>query len=184
MHPSYAHNIWFLLHTEKLEKEKTRSKELQKANEEQHVVIEKLSEEYQAVMSQLEEIKAQIADSDVQSQRELDGQRAELLRELEEATEREQRYATQVSNLQGEINDLIADQTTHEREFEEWEKEKASLEERYDEKEDELQRAMDDLEGLNSENAEYLRKVEYCEKLIETMKGQVDESEESRVKYR
>ena len=54
----------------------------------------------------------------------------------------------------------------------------------YNEKSDELRRAMDDLEQMNSENADYLQKIEDHENTIDTLRQEADEYEElARSKY-
>ena len=58
-----------------------------------------------------------------------------------------------------------------------WEEEKRSLLEKSSQQDEEIRRAMDDLEELNSENADYLQK-------IEVYTNSMDSFEESRVKYR
>ena len=141
---------------EKLEKEKTRSKELDKANKEQQVDIDKLSEEYQDAMDQLDELQQQIDIANDQQQtnnEEWEEEKATLLHE----------HATRIQELQDTINDLLNSQSGQEEEY---------------------NRVTDDLEQLNKENAEYLEKIKGYERMNEELKTRENECEESRVKFR
>ena len=142
--------------TEKLEKEKTRAKELEQANKEQQVEIEKLSEEYQDAMDQLDELQQQIDianDQQRTTNEEWEEEKAALLHE----------HATRIQELQDTINELLNSQSGQEEEY---------------------NRVTDDLEQLNKENAEYLEKIEGYERMIEEIKTRENEYEESRVKFR
>merc|ERR1712194_302333 len=57
-----------------------------------------------------------------------------------------------------------------------WEGEKTTLIEEYNGKNDELQRAMDDLEQLNLENTEYLQRIEEFESEAEAMREEASVS--------
>ena len=56
--------------------------------------------------------------------------------------------------------------------------------ERYNVKVEDFQRAMEDLEQLNLENAEYLKKVDKLENQMKELRNDLNEAEESRVKFR
>jgi len=171
--------------TEKLEKEKNRCRELEKEKEGQEIVIEKLSEEYHDAMNEVSKLQAQ-GEAHRQSLEELSRQQLEKeksslvhqhQRQLEDSIRREEEFTLQIRKLQNEIEELLNEQTAHVHERNRWEEEKQSLLAKCSEKDDEIRRAMDDLEELNSENADYLQK-------IEVYTNSMDSFEESRVKYR
>jgi chromosome segregation ATPase len=164
--------------TEKLEKEKNRCKELEREKEGQEIVIEKLSEEYHDAMNELNQLQAQ---EEARMQSLLEKEKSSLiqqhLKQIEDSVRREEEYTLQIRKLRNEIEELLNEQTSHMHEQNRWEEEKQSLLARCNEKDDEIRRAMDDLEELNSENADYLQK-------IEVYTNSMDSFEESRVKYR
>jgi len=168
----------------KIEKEKLKSRDLEQANEGQQVVIEKMSEEYQGVMAQLEELQDQMVSdrhsSNQQSRQEWKEDKASLLHhhqvQLEELSQREEQYATQIHQLQNEINELLNEQVTHENEYNQWQDEKTLLVERHAEEKV-------DLEQLNFEIAEYLQKIEACEATIDSLQQELNDNEDTRVKY-
>ena len=164
--------------TEKLEKEKNRCKELEREKEGQEIVIEKLSEEYHDVMNELNQLQAQ---EEARMQSLLEKEKSSLiqqhLKQIEDLVRREEEYTLQIRKLRNEIEELLNEQTSHMHEQNRWEEEKQSLLAKCNDKDDEIRRAMDDLEELNSENADYLQK-------IEVYTNSMDSFEESRVKYR
>jgi chromosome segregation ATPase len=171
--------------TEKLEKEKNRCKELEREKEGQEIVIEKLSEEYHDAMNELNQLQAQegarMQSLDEQSRQQLEKEKSSLvqqhLKQIEDSVRREEEYTLQIRKLRNEIEELLNEQTSHMHEQNRWEEEKQSLLAKLTEKDFEIRRAMDDLEELNSENADYLQK-------IEVYTNSMDSFEESRVKYR
>ena len=176
----------------KVDKEKARSIELQKENEEQHAVLENLSNEHQASLERIKELEKLILSvqesPELKSGQQLEAIKQSLLQQhqvqMAEMSQREEEYSSQIQELQDEINNLINEQTTHETKYAQWEEEKQALAHRYNDKNNELKRAMDDLETLNSENEEYLRKVEEYERTADSLKSEVSEYEEVNVKYR
>jgi chromosome segregation ATPase len=98
-------------------------------------------------------------------------------KQLEDSARREDEYTLQIRKLQNKNEELLTEQASHMHERNRWEEEKQSLLAKCNEKDDEIRRAMDDLEELNSENADYLQK-------IEVYTNSMDSFEESRVKYR
>ncbi len=182
----FHHAVEFVtIFTEKLEKEKNRCRELQKEKEGQEIVIEKLSEECHDAMNELYKLQAQgvanMQSWEEQSKQQLEKEKMSLLqqhqKQLEDSARREDEYTLQIRKLQNEKEALLNEQTSHEHERNRWEGEKQSLLAKCNEKDDEIRRAMDDLEELNSENAEYMQKIE-----VHT--NSLDSFEESRVKYR
>lgn len=169
--------------TEKLDKEKSRVKELEEAKQEQQAVINKMTREMQKMQ---ERSKSEKASSDQKSQQRWEEEKVRLLEDhrlqMEDLSRREEQYAAEIIELQNEINDLINEQTTHENEYNLWEDEKEKLIQRFNSKSDELQRAMEDLEQLNAENAEYLQKIDDYESSMGTP-GK-DEFEQSHVRSR
>ena len=180
-HPTHIPSRWLIFvstSTEKLEKEKNRCKELEREKEGQEIVIEKLSEEYHDAMNELNQLQAQ---EEARMQSLLEKEKSSLiqqhLKQIEDSVRREEEYTLQIRKLRNEIEELLNEQTSHMHEQNRWEEEKQSLLARCNEKDDEIRRAMDDLEELNSENADYLQK-------IEVYTNSMDSFEESRVKYR
>lgn len=141
-------------------------------------MIEKLSEEYHDAMNELNQLQAQ---EEARMQSLLEKEKSSLiqqhLKQIEDSVRREEEYTLQIRKLRNEIEELLNEQTSHMHEQNRWEEEKQSLLARCNEKDDEIRRAMDDLEELNSENADYLQK-------IEVYTNSMDSFEESRVKYR
>ena len=119
-----------------------------------------------------ERSKSEKASSDQKSQQRWEEEKVRLLEDhrlqMEDLSRREEQYAAEIIELQNEINDLINEQTTHENEYNLWEDEKEKLIQRFNSKSDELQRAMEDLEQLNAENAEYLQKIDDYESSMGT----------------
>lgn len=148
-------------------------------------MIEKLSEEYHDAMNELNNIQAQGVTHrqslDEQSRQQLEKEKSYLIQQhqkhLEESARREDEYTLQIRKLQNEIEELLNEQTSHVHERNRWEEEKQTLLAKCTEKDDEIRRAMEDLEELNSENADYLQK-------IEVYTNSMDSFEESRVKFR
>ena len=116
-----------------------------------------------------------------QSRQQLEKEKMGLLqqhqKQLEDSARREDEYTLQIRKLQNENEELLTEQASYMHERNRWEEEKQSLLAKCNEKDDEIRRAMDDLEELNSENADYLQK-------IEVYTNSMDSFEESRVKYR
>jgi len=73
------------------------------------------------------------------------------------------KHTIRIHELQTEINDLINTQTNQEEEY---------------------KCAMDDMEQLNVENAEYLEKIQEYEKRVVELEELESEFEASRVKFR
>lgn len=148
-------------------------------------MIEKLSEEYHDAMNELNQLQAQegarMQSLDEQSRQQLEKEKSSLvqqhLKQIEDSVRREEEYTLQIRKLRNEIEELLNEQTSHMHEQNRWEEEKQSLLAKLTEKDFEIRRAMDDLEELNSENADYLQK-------IEVYTNSMDSFEESRVKYR
>ena len=92
--------------TEKLDKEKNRYHELEKTNESQIVVIEKLSEEYQDVSSQLTELRLTLSHHQTNNDQ-WETEKADILH----------KHTIRIHELQTEINDLINTQTNQEEEY-------------------------------------------------------------------
>ena len=92
--------------TEKLDKEKNRYLELEKTNESQIVVIEKLSEEYQDVSSQLTELRLTLSHHQTNNDQ-WETEKADILH----------KHTIRIHELQTEINDLINTQTNQEEEY-------------------------------------------------------------------
>ena len=101
---------------------------------------------------------------------------------------REEQYATQIGDLQNEVNELLEEQTgertSHENEYHAWEDEKELLVHKADEKEDESRKAMDYVKWLNSKNNDYLVAIEGYKGKFESMRDEANQLEESRVKFR
>lgn len=163
---------------EKLEKEKNRYAELEKASDAQQLVIDKLSEEHEEVARRNRELHEQML-TDRESA--LDAAREEW---EDEQNSRLEGYTSQIHGLQNEVNELLNEQAAHEAEYNQWQAERSALVKKFEEKDEELQRAMEDLEHLNSENAEYSGKIEACESAIAELRQESNEFEESRVKFR
>jgi chromosome segregation ATPase len=162
--------------TEKLDKEKNRCSDLEKEKDAQQIVIEKMLEEHQYLLSQLEELQ-----ENQQSRQEWEEDRSNVLNQhqlqLSEFGLREEEYATQIHQLQNEIDEFMNERAVRDNKYEQLEDKKRSLTKKYKEKDDELRRALDDLEHLNAENAEYVRR-------IEVFQHASNDNEESRVKFR
>ena len=92
--------------TEKLDKEKNRYLELEKTNESQIVVIEKLSEEYQDVSTQLTELRLTLSHHQTNNEQ-WETEKADILH----------KHTIRIHELQTEINDLINTQTNQEEEY-------------------------------------------------------------------
>lgn len=148
-------------------------------------MIEKLSEEYHEAMNELNNLQAQEVTHkqslDEQSRQRLEKEKTNLIqqhqKDLEQSARREDEYTLQIRQLQNDVEELLHEQTSHVHERNRWEEEKQSLLAKCNEKDDEIRHAMEDLEELNSENADYLQK-------IEVYTNSMDSFEESRVKYR
>ena len=136
-------------------------------------------------MNELNQLQAQegarMQSLDEQSRQQLEKEKSSLvqqhLKQIEDSVRREEEYTLQIRKLRNEIEELLNEQTSHMHEQNRWEEEKQSLLAKCNDKDDEIRRAMDDLEELNSENADYLQK-------IEVYTNSMDSFEESRVKYR
>ena len=98
--------------------------------------------------------------------------------ELRRANDRLRDRGTQEE--EGRIEERAALAEERKRELRRWEEEKASLMEGYNGKNEELQRAMDDLEQLNVENTEYLQRIEEFEREVEAMREEASVSVRSR----
>jgi len=165
----------------KIEKEKAKSRDLEGTCKEHLVVIDRLSEEYQSAMVQIEELQDQLESADGPSdghytQEEWDAQ-------LADASAREEEYESRIGDMQVEIEDLQNGQAAYESDRKKWEAEAAALQVKFEDKHDEFVKAMDDLEQLNSENEEYARKIESYEENAEALREQAEDYENSRVKY-
>ncbi len=140
------------------------------------MVIEKMLEEHQYLLTQLEEFQ-----ENERSRREWEEDRSNVLRQhqlqLSEFGQREEEYATQIHQLQNEIDELMNEREARDEECEQLEEKTRSLTKRYKEKDGELRHALDDLEHLNTENAEYVRRIEAYQRAS-------NDNEESRVKFR
>jgi len=143
----------------KLDKEKNRCRDLETEKDGQQVVIEKMLEEHQYLLVQLEELQENEG-----SRQKWEEDRSNVLRQhqlqMGEMGQREEENATEIHQLQNEIDELMNERAARDDEYEQLEVEKRSLMKRYKEKDDELQRALDDLENLNTENADYVRRIE------------------------
>ena len=145
----------------KIDKEKARSRDLEKVKKEQEIVIESLSEEYQGVTSRCQRLQQQIYDGDQSSRRGSESGSGEDRRGRSEgASRREGRRAAREDELQGEIDDLLDERNSHEDEYRAWEEEKEALTRKADEGEDAFRKAADHAERLNSENEEHLARIE------------------------
>ena len=121
----------------KIDKEKARSRDLEKVKKEQEIVIESLSEEYQGVTSRCQRLQQQIYDGDQSSRRGSESGSGEDRRGRSEgASRREGRRAAREDELQGEIDDLLDERNSHEDEYRAWEEEKEALTRKADEGED------------------------------------------------
>lgn len=162
--------------TEKLDKEKNRCRDLEKEKDGQQMVIEKMLDEHQGILAQLEELQ-----ENERSRQEWEEDRSNILRQhqlqLSELGQHEEEYTNQIHQLQKEIDELMNEREARDDEYEQLEDKKRSLMKRYKEKDDELRRALDDLEHLNAENADYVRR-------IEAFQNASNDSEDSRVKFR
>ena len=132
---------------------------MEKEKNEQQVVIEKMLEEHQDLLAQLEELQ-----ENERSRQEWEEDRSNVLHQhqlqLVELGLREEECAAHINQLQSEIDQLMIEQEARDKEYEQLETTKRTLMKKYKDKDDELRRALDDLETLNTENAEYLRKIE------------------------
>ena len=139
-------------------------------------MIEKMLEEHQYLLTQLDELQ-----ENEQSRQEWEEDRSNVLHQhqlqLSGFGLREEEYATQIHQLQNEIDEFMNERAARDDEYKQLEDKKRSLTKRYKEKDDELRRALDDLEHLNAENAEYIRR-------IEVFQHASNDNEESRVKFR
>jgi chromosome segregation ATPase len=144
---------------EKLDKEKNRYRDLEKEKDRQQVVIEKMLEEHQYLLAQLEEMQ-----ENEQSRQEWEEERSDVLHQhqlqLGELGQREEECVAQINQLQNELDDLMNERVARDNEYEQLETTNRSLTKKCKEKDDELRRALDDLEHLNAENAEYLRRIQ------------------------
>lgn len=142
---------------------------MEKEKDAQQIVIEKMLEEHQYLLSQLEELQ-----ENQQSRQEWEEDRSNVLHQHQLQLSE---FGTQIHQLQNEIDELMNERAVRDNEYEQLEDKKRSLTKRYKEKDDELRRALDDLEHLNAENAEYVQR-------IEAFQHASNDNEESRVKFR
>jgi chromosome segregation ATPase len=161
---------------EKLDKEKNRYRDLEQEKDGQQVVIEKMLEEHQYLLAQLEELQ-----ENERSRQEWEEERSNVLHQhqlqLEELGQREEECVSQINQLQNELDELMNERVTRDNEYEQLEITKQSLTKKCKEKDDELRVALDDLEHLNAENEEYLKKIEAYQRAS-------TDNDESKVKLR
>jgi len=153
----------------KLEKERTRNRELEKEKDDQQLVIEKMLDEHQGIMAQLEELQ------------EWEEDRVNVLQQhqqqIEELEAREEEYAIQIQQLQNDIDELVTERAAQYDEYDTLQTNHQILIKKIEKADDELQRVMDDLEKLNTENTEYAER-------IEAFKNASIDNEDSKVKFR
>ena len=153
----------------KIEKEKTRNRELEKEKDDQQLVIEKMLDEHQSIMAQLEELQ------------EWEEDRVNVLQQhqqqMEELEAREEEYAIQIQQLQNDIDELVTERAAQYDEYDTLQTNHQTLIKKIEKADNELQRVMDDLEKLNAENTEYAER-------IEAFKNASIDNEDSKVKFR
>ena len=153
----------------KLERERTRNRELEKEKDDQQLVIEKMLDEHQGIMAQLEELQ------------EWEEDRVNVLQQhqqqIEELEAREEEYAIQIQQLQNDIDELVTERAAQYDEYDTLQTNHQILIKKIEKADDELQRVMDDLEKLNTENTEYAER-------IEAFKNASIDNEDSKVKFR
>lgn len=153
----------------KLEKERTRNRELEKEKDDQQLVIEKMLDEHQGIMAQLEELQ----DSEEDRVNVLQ----QYQQQMEELEAREEEYTIQIEQLQNDIDVLVTERAAQYDEYDTLQTNHQILIKKIEKADDELQRVLDDLEKLNTENNEYTER-------IEAFKNASIDNEDSKVKFR
>lgn len=127
---------------QKLDREKARATELESAVSDRESVIRKLSDEYRRAMDELDEL--QMGQSSVK----------ETL---------VQQHKEEIRELQIEIDSLRNGKLDHNDKYNKLKKEMDTLEQKYHNNDEELQATLSQLEQLNLENEECMRKLEAFE---------------------
>lgn len=138
----------------------TKTTEKLEKEKQRHVELEKTSDNQQVVIEKLSE-EYQDAMDELDEVRQSVNYQAKQDWEEEKATLLH-KNATRIEHLQNEIDDLLNSQAGQEEEY---------------------NKAMDDLDQLNTENTEYLERIQEYESTLETLQEQEDEYEASRVKF-
>ena len=126
----------------KLDREKIRVKELESSVSDRESVIGKLSDEYRRAMDELDEL--QMRQSSIQ----------ETLK---------QKHGEEIQELQLSIDRLRNGQSGQDDKYNKLKKEMDTLKQKYHDNDEELQTTLSQLEQLNLENEEYVRKLEVFE---------------------
>ncbi len=126
----------------KLDREKARTSELELAVSDRELVIRKLSDEYRRAMDELDEL--QMGQSNVKEA---------LI----------QQHKEEIRELQVEIDSLRNSKLDHSGRYNKLKKEMDTLEQKYHNNDEELKTTLSQLEQLNLENEECMRKLEAFE---------------------
>jgi len=146
----------------KLDREKARVRELESSVSDRESVIGKLSDKYRRAMDELDEL--QMCQSSNQ----------ETL---------VQQHEQEMQELQLEIDRLRKDRLGHNYKVDKLKKEMDALKQKYHNKDEELQTTLSQLEQLNLENEEYVRKLEAFESSTGSSLTEVTEFEELQAEH-